>query len=301
LYKTRRNGLPGTGKEVVARVIQELSGRTGPFLAVNCAATVESLLESDLFGHEKGAFTGAHAMKKGLWEEAANGTVFLDEITETSPPVQAKLLRVLQEGVIRRVGSNREINVTARVIAASNRDLEQAVREELFRQDLFYRLGQLMRLPPLRERLEDIPLLVDHFCRRVTRSIVFTPEAIEALCAYSWPGNVRELESVIQQIVTYSSRFVFREDIPRHIRADQEEPPKAHLPFWSAMKAYENEEWWSASDLRKWYVTQAYLFYKKELMVAKKLGLDVRTVKTILWGDAAEAEGDDQLRQDLIG
>ncbi len=289
-------GETGTGKEVVARLIHGLSGRSGPFLAVNCAATVESLLESDLFGHEKGAFTGAHATKRGLWEEAANGTIFLDEITETSPAVQAKLLRVLQEGVIRRVGSTREINVTARVIAASNRDLDQAIKEELFRQDLFYRLGQLVRLPPLRERLEDIPLLVDHFCRRISRPIVFTPEAIDALCTYTWPGNVRELESVIQQIVTFSGRFVFIEDVARHIRVDQDEQPKAHLPFWSAMRANEKEEWWTVGEFRKWYIKQAYLFYKKELLVAKKLGLDVRTVKTILWGEAAEAEDADQLQ-----
>ena len=203
-------GETGTGKEVVARLIHEISGRKGPFLALNCAATVESLLESELFGHEKGAFTGAHTTKKGLWEEAANGTLFLDEITETSPAVQAKLLRVLQEGTIRRVGSNREIKVSARVIAASNRDLEQAVKDGQFRQDIYYRLGQVLRLPPLRERLEDIPLLVEHFLQRASIQVVITPEAMEVLCAYDWPGNVRELESVIQQIISSSGRFVFR-------------------------------------------------------------------------------------------
>jgi len=293
-------GETGTGKEVVARLIHEISGRSGPFLAVNCAATIESLLESDLFGHEKGAFTGASTTKKGLWEEATDGTLFLDEITETSPSVQAKLLRVLQEGVLRRVGSNREIKVTARVIAASNRDLEQAVKEEQFRQDLFYRLGQVLRLPPLRERLEDIPVLVDHFCHRASRQIVITPEAMEVLCAYDWPGNVRELESVIQQIVTFSGSFVFREDVQRHIHIEQEEQRKANLPFWSAMKAFENEEWPTMRELRKWYVAQAYLFFRKELAVARKLGIDVRTVSTILRGEVEQMAEADPQPDDLL-
>ncbi|MGE0128940.1 MAG: sigma 54-interacting transcriptional regulator [Blastocatellales bacterium] len=293
-------GETGTGKEVVARLIHEISGRSGPFLAVNCAATVENLLESDLFGHEKGAFTGASSTKRGLWEEAADGTLFLDEITETSPSVQAKLLRVLQEGVLRRVGSNREIKVTARVIAASNRDLEQAVKEEQFRQDLFYRLGQVLRLPPLRERLEDIPMLVNHFCQRASRQIVITPEAMEALCAYDWPGNVRELESVIQQIVTFSGSFVFREDVLRHIHIEQEEQRKANLPFWSAMKAFEKEEWPTIREFRKWYVSQAYLFFGKELVVARKLGIDVRTVSTILRGDSEQAPNAEMPQDDLL-
>lgn len=228
-------GETGTGKEVVARQIHAVSGRTGPFLEVNCAATVESLLESDLFGHEKGAFTGAHATKKGLWEEAANGTLFLDEITETSPTVQAKLLRVLQEDAIRRVGSNHEIRVTARVVAASNKDVEKAVKEGAFRQDLYYRLGQVLRLPPLRERREDIQLLVDYFCERAAGGTVITPEAVEALCSYDWPGNVRELETVLQQIITFSGRFVFREDVLRHINVGQADGQKTLLPFWSAI------------------------------------------------------------------
>ncbi|MEP7338473.1 MAG: sigma-54 dependent transcriptional regulator [Acidobacteriota bacterium] len=293
-------GETGTGKEVVARLIHEISGRSGPFLAVNCAATVESLLESDLFGHEKGAFTGASTTKKGLWEEAADGTLFLDEITETSPPVQAKLLRVLQEGVLRRVGSNREIKVTARVIAASNRDLDQAVKEEQFRQDLFYRLGQVLRLPPLRERLEDIPMLVDYFCRRASRQIVITPEAMEVFCAYDWPGNVRELESVIQQVVTFSGSFVFSEDVLRHIHVEQEEQRKANLPFWSAMKAFESEEWPTVREFRRWYVAQAYLFFRKELVVARKLGIDVRTVNTILRGDAEQLPDAESQQDDLL-
>ena len=286
-------GETGTGKEVVARLFHDLSGRSGAFLPVNCAATVESLLESDLFGHEKGAFTGAHAMKKGLWEEAASGTLFLDEITETSPTVQAKLLRVLQEGVIRRVGSNREIKVSARVIAASNRDIEQAVREGTFRRDLYYRLGQVLRLPPLRERLEDIPLLVAHFCQRAEREIMVTDEAMELLCAYEWPGNVRELESVIQQLLTFSGRFVFREDVLRHINVSSPQQQKVNLPFWSAMNSLRRDEWPSIRDLRNWYVTQAYLYFGQESVVARYLGMDARTVSTIL---EEVAESNESLR-----
>jgi transcriptional regulator with GAF, ATPase, and Fis domain len=275
-------GETGTGKEVVARLIHEISGRKGQFLAVNCAATVESLLESDLFGHEKGAFTGAHTTKKGLWEEAANGTLFLDEITETSPAVQAKLLRVLQEGTIRRVGSNREIKVSARVIAASNRDLEQAVKDGQFRQDLYYRLGQVLRLPPLRERLEDIPPLVDHFCQRAPKQVVITPEAMDALCTYHWPGNVRELESVIQQVISSSGRFVFREDIMRHVQVEDRQQKKVNLPLWSAMNAFSREGWPTMREVRNWYVGEAFLFFRKESVVARYLGLDVRTVQAIL-------------------
>lgn len=275
-------GETGTGKEVVARLLHDLSGCSGSFLPVNCAATVESLLESDLFGHEKGSFTGAHTTKRGLWEEAENGTLFLDEITETSPTVQAKLLRVLQEGVIRRVGSNREIKVSARVIAASNRDVEQAVREGVFRRDLFYRLGQVLRLPPLRERLDDIPLLVAHFCQRAAKEITVTPEAMELFCAYEWPGNVRELESVMQQILSFSGRFIFREDVLRHINIARPQQEKTNLPFWSALNSLRHDEWPTIRELRNWYVKQAFLYFGQESVVARHLGMDARTVSAIL-------------------
>jgi transcriptional regulator with GAF, ATPase, and Fis domain len=212
-------GETGTGKEVVARTIHEISRCSGPFRAVNCAATVEGLLESDLFGHEKGAFTDAYATKKGFWEEAAGG-LFLDEITEASLTVQAKLLRALQEGLIRRVGSNQEIKVATRVIAASYKDIEKAVKDGTFRQDLYYRLGQAMRLPPLRERRKDMPELIENFRRRAMKETVFTPEAIDALCDYDWLGNMREIESVIQRIIAFSGRFVFREDVLLHIKLE---------------------------------------------------------------------------------
>gem|GEM_PF-1092290 len=275
-------GETGTGKEVVARLIHEISGRSGPFTPMNCAATVEGLLESELFGHEKGSFTGAHASKKGLWEMAAGGTLFLDEITETSSAVQAKLLRALQEGVIRRVGSTQEIKVTARVIAASNRDIEQTVKAGLFRSDLYYRLGQELHLPPLRERLEDIPLLVDHFCHRISKEVMILPEAMEVLCAYDWPGNVRELESIIQQIITFSGRFIFREDVLRHIHVTQDQQRKINLQLWSVMNTFKSGDWPTMREIRDWFIFQTYLYFGKESAVARHLGLDVRTVSAIV-------------------
>lgn len=278
-------GETGTGKEVVARRIHEISGSPGPFRAVNCAAAVEGLLESELFGHEKGAFTGAHTMKKGIWEEAANGTLFLDEITETTLAVQAKLLRALQEGVIRRVGSNQEIKVTARVIAASNRDVEKAVKEGAFREDLYYRLGQALKLPPLRERREDIPPLVEHFLRRAQTTKVITPEALDALSDYDWPGNVRQLENVVQLITTFSGRLVFREDVLRHIQTEkgrEEIAQEILLALWQTIGATQRGEWPTINQLRNWYVRHAYCILGKESAVARRLGLDVRTVNSIL-------------------
>jgi DNA-binding NtrC family response regulator len=278
-------GETGTGKEVVARQIHELSGCRGPFRAINCAATIETLLESDLFGHERGSFTGAHTMKKGLWEEAADGTLFLDEISETSLAVQAKLLRVLQEGVIRRVGSNHEVKVTARVIAASNKNIDAAVDDGTFREDLFYRFGHVISLPPLRDRREDIPLLVEHFSRRFSTGKVITKEALDALCAYDWPGNVRQLESVVHRLLLFSSRFVFREDVGQHIpidRSPDEMSRKTLHAFWSASRRIRRGEWPTISELRNWYVHQVFGVLGKQSAVAKALGIDVRTVAGIL-------------------
>lgn len=286
-------GETGTGKEIVARMMHEISECRGSFRAVNCAAAVEGLLESDLFGHEKGAFTGAHAMKRGFWEEAANGTLFLDEITEASLAVQAKLLRALQEGVIRRVGSNQEIKVTARVIAASNKDVEKAVKEGSFREDLFYRLGQVLRLPPLRERPEDIPLLAQHFARRFDKDAVIAPEAMEALCRYDWPGNVRELESVIQRIIAFTGRIVLREDVLRHFNAGEtrDEALRHYLrTFWGALPEIKPDGWPTILELRDWYVRQIFYYLGRESAVARHVGLDVRTVNAILRKDEAWQE-----------
>ncbi|HEX9102075.1 MAG TPA: sigma 54-interacting transcriptional regulator [Polyangia bacterium] len=201
-------GETGTGKEVIASAIHYQGKRREKlFVAQNCAAMPENLLESELFGHKKGAFTGADHDKKGLFEIADGGTLFLDEIGEMSLNLQAKLLRVLQEGEIRAVGATASKAIDVRIICATNRSLEKEVEKGAFRQDLFYRLRVFpIRLPPLRERREDIPLLVEHFLRKYTVEMNkpiagVTPEAIDQLCAYSWPGNIRELENEVQRLV----------------------------------------------------------------------------------------------------
>lgn len=244
---------------------------------------VESLLESELFGHEKGAFTGAHAMKKGLWEEAANGTLFLDEITEASPAIQAKLLRVLQEGTLRRVGSNQEIRVNARIVAASNRNIEKAIKDGVFREDLYYRLGEALRVPPLRERIEDIPLLVAHFCRRAGKGTVVTPEAMEVLRHYAWPGNVRELESVINKLITYTGRRIFPEDVRRYIQVPQCRTNHRTRDFLlSLMNATPVEDRPTIPELTERYVIETFYEMGRVFNVAKALQIDYRTVSTIL-------------------
>ena len=218
-------GESGTGKELVARAIHAHGRRAArPFVAVNCGALTETLLDSELFGHVRGAFTGAIADRKGVFEQAHGGTVFLDEIGDTTPAMQVKLLRVLQDGEIRPVGAHRVSHVDARVVAATNVDLERAVVEQRFRQDLYYRLGViLIRLPALRERREDIPLLVDRFVRdaaaRAGKQVAISPEAIAALAAYAWPGNVRELENTIERLAVFSRGRIEVEDLPAAIVA----------------------------------------------------------------------------------
>ena len=201
-------GESGTGKELAARTIHQLSYRRDqPFIVVDCGSLPETLLESELFGHVKGAFTGAVATKKGLFEEASGGTIFLDEIADTSPQFQAKLLRVLQEGEIKPVGSTRSIKIDVRVISATNKDLADLIKAKAFREDLYYRLAVLpLLIPPLRERREDIPLLAGHFVsaasrrhRRPARDV--TPDAMQALCDADWPGNVRELQHAVERAV----------------------------------------------------------------------------------------------------
>ncbi|HZI33653.1 MAG TPA: sigma-54 dependent transcriptional regulator, partial [Candidatus Binatia bacterium] len=193
----------------------------GPLIKVNCAAIPETLLESELFGHEKGAFTGAHAMRIGRFEEARGGTIFLDEIAEMSPALQAKLLRVTQDGKFQRIGSNREVQTNARIIAASNRTLEDEVKSGRFREDLFYRLNVVeLCLPPLRERREDILPLANQFIGEFARSRARLAEATaDCLRNYSWPGNVRELRNAIERAVLLSqSELILPEHLPAKLR-----------------------------------------------------------------------------------
>ena len=205
-------GESGTGKELVAQAIHSDSLRKDkPFVTVNCSALPEPLLESELFGHMKGSFTGAHANKPGLFEVAHEGTIFLDEIGDTPSGIQAKLLRVLEEKEFRRIGGTQNIHVDVRIIAATNKDLEKAVAEGTFREDLYYRLDVIpIHLPPLRERVEDIPLLVRHFLTVMNQGLnkkirTITPEAMKALQAHPWRGNVRELENVIERVVALTT------------------------------------------------------------------------------------------------
>jgi len=218
-------GESGTGKELVARALHEASPRSGgPFLPVNCSGLPESILDSELFGHEKGAFTGATSTRDGILEATESGTVFLDEIADMSPSLQAKLLRFIQFGEVRRIGSSSVKRVDVRVVAATNRDLELLVSQGKFREDLYYRLNVVSSyLPPLRERRSDILLLVDHFLAlhgAHERKLRLSPSALEAMVSYDYPGNVRELENAIRRLVALSSSAVVtRDQLPAKIRA----------------------------------------------------------------------------------
>ena len=218
------SGESGTGKELIARAIHYNSDRRGKFVSINCGALPETLLESELFGHERGAFTGAVRDKRGLFHEADRGTIFLDEIGETSLAVQIKLLRVLQDRVVRKVGSNTESQVDVRVIAATNRDLAESIREGTFREDLFYRINVIpITLPPLRSRKEDIPLLVDHFIENFCTKMEvprkrISSDAVRAIEKYHWPGNVRELENVIERMIALeTSDTLTTKSLPEHV------------------------------------------------------------------------------------
>jgi len=215
------HGESGTGKELVARAVHVCSPRaTDAFVSVNCGAFPETLLESELFGYLKGAFTGANQNKRGLFEVADSGTIFLDEISEMTLAMQVKLLRVLQERTVRPVGSTNEISIDVRVIAATNRDLDKAVAENLFREDLYYRLNVIpVRVPPLRERREDIPLLVNHFLKKYAaaagRGILrVNKESLDSLCGYEWPGNVRQLENTVERAVALETTDELHVELP---------------------------------------------------------------------------------------
>lgn len=217
-------GETGTGKELVARAIHDSSDRGGrPFVAINCSALPDALFESELFGHIQGAFTNADKLRRGLIEESSGGTLFLDEISDLSPAGQAKLLRVLQEGEIRRVGANTTITVDLRIVAASRYDLQQLVKEGRFREDLLYRLKTVtITIPPLRERREEIHLLADLFLARYSidgNATVLLPSALDVLIKYDWPGNVRELEHIIERAATLAVHPILSaEDLPKEIQ-----------------------------------------------------------------------------------
>ncbi len=219
-------GESGTGKELVARSLHRHSHRAAkPYVAVNCAAIPENLIESELFGHERGSFTGATAQRLGKFEQCDGGTIFLDEIGDMTPTTQTKILRVLQEGDIQRVGGVDTIKVSVRVVAATNKDLEQLVREKKFREDLYYRLNVVrVKLPPLRERPEDVPQIVDFFVQNLAKAKKVkarkvAPEALTLLTAYPWPGNVRELENVVyRSAVAATGDTILPKDLPDEVR-----------------------------------------------------------------------------------
>jgi DNA-binding NtrC family response regulator len=233
------HGESGTGKELIARAIHFASARAGRrFLSINCGALPENLLESELFGHERGAFTGAVREKKGLFQEADRGTLFLDEIGELTPPMQVKLLRALQQKVVRKVGGNQEEPIDARVITATNQNLESRLATGEFREDLYYRINVLpIHLPPLRQRREDIPLLVEFFLQKYSRQMELPArqisiEAMRLLEAYDWPGNVRELENVIERALALShAETISTRDLPTELFSSRRSNPDLiHLP-----------------------------------------------------------------------
>ena len=265
-------GESGTGKELIARAIHYSSRRAEkPFVSVSCSALPESLLESELFGYEKGAFTGAVRDKPGRFEEANQGTLFLDEVGEMKPETQLHLLRVLQEREIRRLGGTGVIKVDVRIIAATNKNLERAVKEGSFREDLYYRLNVVtIQLPPLREREDDIPLLVERFLMKYNiknnKNLEgISPKAIALLVQYHWPGNVRELENVIERAVVITKhRVIQTEDLPPHIQSFQES--KGIQP--RKLKEVEKEHIQHTLEENKWNISKA----------SKVLGIDRSTL-----------------------
>jgi len=265
-------GESGTGKEVVADVIHSWSARAGgPLIKVNCAAIPETLLESELFGHEKGAFTGASALRIGRFEEAGGGTIFLDEISEMSPGLQAKLLRVTQDGRFQRIGSNREIHTNARILSASNRNLEDEVKRGKFREDLFYRLNVVeVNLPPLRERREDILPLANYFIGKLARTRTRLAEAtIVCLQNYAWPGNVRELRNTIERAVLLSQSELI---LPEHLPAKFRDVLKSPVPP-AAMEAQQLD------DIERQAILTALAQHKfNRTETAKALGISRRAL-----------------------
>jgi DNA-binding NtrC family response regulator len=281
-------GESGTGKELIARAIHEMSERKGAFVPVNCAAIPAELIESELFGHTGSAFTGAKQPRAGLIEASDGGTLFLDEVGELPSHVQPKLLRSLQEGAVRRVGANVEQPVNLRVVAATNRDLEQDVRNGRFREDLFWRLNVIrLNAPPLRERPFDIPLLVEHFVNKAAEaakkpSLDVSSDALAVLTAYSWPGNVRELENAIERAVAFARGTVLTsDDLPERVRTSGRT---------SALIARSVEQNMTLRDLEREYILEVLRRTGgNKSRAAELLGLDRKTLYRRL--DEYRAEG----------
>lgn len=277
-------GESGTGKELVARSIHLSSDRRDrAFVAVNCGALTETLLESELFGHVKGSFTGAVGEKPGLFEEASGGTIFLDEIGETSPSFQVRLLRVLQEQEIRRVGGNKTIKVDARVIAATNRDLQVMVKAGTFREDLYYRLSVVeLAVPALRDRREDIPALLDHFLsefgQKDDQAYQVHPDARRVLEAYSWPGNVRELSNAVENLTQLSrGREITVDDLPAKIQADVLRRTLRRPETGEDVPTL-IEDWPSLDELERRYIQLLVGRHKEKQRIAEILGVDRTTL-----------------------
>jgi len=276
-------GESGTGKELLAKAIHLNSGRsTAPFVVVNCGAIPETLIESELFGHKKGSFTGAHADRIGKFEAANHGTVFLDEIGELSPALQVRLLRVIQEREIQKIGQTDPLKIDVRVVAATNRDLNTMLEDRSFREDLYYRLSVIqLRIPPLRERRDDIPLLAEHFvaqfCQRYRLPRRLTPSAVDVLTEYNWPGNVRELENVIESAVVLSkSEQIIPGFFPENVRQEHVRVSQIHLQIPDdgisldgverelILKALEKCQWNQTRAARFLNITRKTLIYRME-------------------------------------
>jgi len=289
-------GESGTGKELIAKMIHQKSSRASkPFIPVNCAAIPSELLESELFGHEKGAFTGAFCPRAGRFELANEGTIFLDEIGEMPLHLQAKILRVLQEKSFERIGGTKPINVNVRIITATNKNLENEVREKRFREDLFWRLNVVpVVIPPLRERKEDIPLLCDHFVEKFSQkfgySLKIKPEVMDLFLNYSWPGNVRELENLIERLyVLNEGGTVDIDDIPEKIRFSEDSFSKELIPddlnpFVSGidlnevLKEYEKKLILHALNFHGWVKSRAakYLNINRTTLIEKMKRLGIK-------------------------
>jgi two-component system response regulator HydG len=305
-------GESGTGKELVARALHARSPRRAqPFVALNCGALTETLLESELFGHVRGAFTGAQRDQKGLFDAADGGTIFLDEIGDIPPATQVRLLRVLQEGEIKRVGAADSVRVDVRVIAATHRDLTRLVKSGKFREDLFYRLNVInIPLPPLRERIDDVPLLAHHFLRRYADRLgkkvrTLAPEAVELLCGYRWPGNVRELENAVERaVVLCRGEAVTAADLPPAVTGRtaplvREAPASGEDAAWLA-QSYAAAKEQALRRFEKGYVEALMKACDNNISAAaRKAGMDRSNFKRVLRKYRTDVEpdtGDDDSR-----